>query len=106
MPRTRSLAWSELKVGVVTIVAIIIAVTLILMLTGGKGYFWQRYHLKARFSDVAGLKPGAPVRVAGVEVGSVKDVEFAGQQVDVTLEINTSMRSRITSNSIAYLGSV
>ena len=45
------------------------------MLTGGQGFFWQRYTLKTRFANVAGLKPGSPVRVAGVEVGSVNDVD-------------------------------
>ena len=43
MPRTRSLAWSELKIGVLTIVAIVIAAVTIFMLTGGRGFFWQRY---------------------------------------------------------------
>ena len=39
MPRTRSLAWSELKVGVLTIVALTIAAALIFSLTGAKGFF-------------------------------------------------------------------
>ena len=85
MPRTRSLAWSELKIGVLTIAAMVIAAVTIFMLTGGRGFFWQRYTLKTRFANVAGLKPGSPVRVAGVEVGSVTDVEFAGDQVDVVV---------------------
>ena len=39
------------------------------MLTGGRGFFWQRYTLKTRFANVAGLKAGSPVRVAGVASG-------------------------------------
>ena len=35
------------------------------MLSGESGFFWQRYSLKTMFGDVAGLKAGAPVRVAG-----------------------------------------
>jgi phospholipid/cholesterol/gamma-HCH transport system substrate-binding protein len=107
MPRTRSLAWSELKIGLLTIVAVTIAALTIFMLTGGRGFFWQRYSLKTRFNNVAGLKSGSPVRVAGVEVGSVTSVsDFVGDQVDVVLEVNKSMRQRITSGSIASLGSV
>lgn len=106
MPRTRSLAWAELKVGVLTIVSIIIAATLIFSLTGGRGFFWQRYELKARFSNVAGLNSGSPVRVAGVQVGSVKGVAFAGDQVDVTFQVNKNVQPRITENSTASLGSV
>ena len=106
MPRTRSLAWAELRIGVVTILAIAIAVTTIVLLTGGRGFFWQRYNLKARFTNVAGLNPGSPVRVAGVQVGAVTSVEFAGDQVDVSFEINQSRRALVTTGSTAFLGSV
>jgi phospholipid/cholesterol/gamma-HCH transport system substrate-binding protein len=106
MPRTRSLAWSELKIGVLTIVAISIAALTIFMLTGGRGFFWQQYHLKARFGNVAGLKPGSPVRLAGVEVGSVNEVRLNGSQVDVWLSVNQQYHPDITSTSVATLGSV
>jgi len=107
MPRTRSLAWSELKIGVLTITAIVIAVVTIFMLTGGRGFFWQRYNLKTRFDNVAGLKAGSPVRLAGVEIGTVTSVDdFAGEQIDVAFEVNETARPRITTGSTAYLGSV
>jgi phospholipid/cholesterol/gamma-HCH transport system substrate-binding protein len=107
MPRTRSLAWSELKIGVLTISALVIAAVTIFLLTGGRGFFWQRYELKTRFDNVAGLKSGSPVRVAGVEVGSVTSVDtFVGDQVDVTIQVNKAMRERITTGSTASLGSV
>jgi len=107
MPRTRSLAWAELKVGVLTIVAVVIAAVTVFMLTGSRGFFWQRYNLKTRFENVAGLKSGSPVRVAGVEVGTVTSVDdFVGEQIDVSFEVNKSMRPRITTGSTAYLGSV
>ena len=76
MPRTRSLAWSELKIGLVTVFALVMATLLIFLLSGEGGFFWQRYSLKTVFPNVAGLKAGAPVRVAGVEVGSVTEVEL------------------------------
>jgi len=106
MPRTRSLAWSELKVGVITIAALVIIALTIFTLTGSRGFVWQRYHLKTRFDNVAGLNKGAPVRVAGVEVGQVTDLEFAGEKVDVILELNKEQQSRITTESIAKVGSV
>ena len=106
MPRTRSLAWSELKLGVLTIVALVIAGVTIVLVMGGKGFVWERYWLKTRFTNVAGLKAGSPVRVAGMEVGAVSDVEFAGDQIDVIFQVNKNVRDRITSNSMATLGSV
>jgi phospholipid/cholesterol/gamma-HCH transport system substrate-binding protein len=106
MPRTRSLAWSELRIGLLTITALVIAGVLVFSLTGSKGWFWQRYTLKTRFPNVAGLAKGSPVRVAGVQVGSVKDILFSGEQVDVVFDVNKDIRSRITDKSIASLGSV
>jgi phospholipid/cholesterol/gamma-HCH transport system substrate-binding protein len=106
MPRTRSLAWSELKIGLLTITALAIAMMLVFSLTGGKGWFWQRYTLKTRFPNVAGLATGSPVRVAGVQVGAVKEIVFAGEQVDVVFDVNKKVQERITDKSIAFLGSV
>lgn len=106
MPRTRSLAWSELKIGVLTIVALSIAAVAIFTLTGTKGFFWQRYHLKTRFPNAIGLSVGSPVRIAGVEVGSVKAIEIAGEEVDLVLEVNKEHRNQITTASVAKLGSI
>src|SRR6187401_531496 len=106
MPRTRSLAWSELKIGALTITAIVIAAVTVFLLTGGTGFFWQRYSLKTRFPNVAGLNPGSPVRLAGVQIGSVSEVQLAGEQVDVTFQVNKKYGQQITTSSIAKLGSV
>jgi phospholipid/cholesterol/gamma-HCH transport system substrate-binding protein len=84
MPRTRSLAWAELKIGMLTIFALVMAGILIFAVGGGS-FFWQQYHLKAVFPNVAGLKGGSPVRLAGVEVGSVNSVRFAGRGVELWL---------------------
>jgi phospholipid/cholesterol/gamma-HCH transport system substrate-binding protein len=106
MPRTRSLAWSELKIGLLTIAALVIFAITVFMVTGGKGFFWQRYTLKTTFGNAAGLKPGSPVRLAGVEVGSVQSVSILKDQVDVTFQVNKQWRDQITTESVARLGSV
>jgi phospholipid/cholesterol/gamma-HCH transport system substrate-binding protein len=106
MPRTRSLAWSELKIGLVTVFALFMATWLIFLLSGEGGFFWQRYSLKTVFPNVAGLKEGAPVRVAGVEKGSVTSVELIGDRVEVVVEIARDMQSLVTDMSVASLGSV
>ena len=36
----------------------------------------QRYELIADFEDATGLKPKAPIRIAGVKIGEVKDVSL------------------------------
>ena len=47
MPRTRSLAWAELKFGIIAVFAIAMAAVLIFAVGGGGGFFWQNYPLKA-----------------------------------------------------------
>lgn len=106
MPRTRSQAWSELKIGVISIAAIVITIVTVFLLTGGSGFWWQRYSLKSRFVNVAGLNPGSPVRLAGVEIGAVTEVQLVGEQVDVVFEVNKKFQPQITDRSIARLGAV
>lgn len=107
MPRTRSLAWSELKIGIVAVAAITLAIMIIVAVGGAGGsLFASRYELNTKFPDVKGLKSGAVVRVAGVEVGKVSDIDFSGAEVQVRLEVLEEMQSRITTESRASIGSL
>lgn len=107
MPRTRSLAWSELKIGIVAIVALALLALIVVAVGGEGGYWWQRYPLKTRFNDVQGLKAGAVVRLSGKEIGTVKSVEFSsGRQIEVTFEVRKEIREFITTESIAEVGAL
>ena len=106
MPRTRSLAWSELKIGVMAVIAIALTAILVISVGGASGFAWQRYSLKTMFDNVQGLKSGAIVRVAGVEVGKVTDVKLQGPAVEVDLAVKKENQSRITTDSRATIGSM
>jgi len=106
MPRTRSLAWAELKIGILAVVALFLAAMIIIAVGGQSGFSWQRYELKTKFDNVQGLKSGAIVRVAGVEVGKVTDVSFSGAAVQITLSVRKDMQQRITTDSRASIGSL
>jgi phospholipid/cholesterol/gamma-HCH transport system substrate-binding protein len=106
MPRTRSLAWSELKIGVMAVAALALTAVLVIAVGGASGFAWERYDLKTNFANVQGLKSGAIVRVAGVEVGKVTKVELSGTGVDVHLSIKKENQSRVTTESFASIGSM
>lgn len=106
MPRTRSLAWAELKFGLIAVFALTMAAVLIFAVGGSGGFFWQNYPLKVRFDNVAGLKEGSPVRVAGVEVGSVSKVVLGAGGVEVWFDIKDEMRPLVTNESVASIGSI
>jgi phospholipid/cholesterol/gamma-HCH transport system substrate-binding protein len=106
MPRTRSIAWSQLKVGVVGIISAILAVIIIVAIGGQGGFFWERYPLKMQFHDVFGLKTGAVVRLSGKDVGTVTSVEFSGAVVEVGFEVSKKVRPLITDGSVGTVGSL
>jgi phospholipid/cholesterol/gamma-HCH transport system substrate-binding protein len=100
------LAWSELKIGILAVGALSLATLLIVAVGGQTGFAWQRYNLTTKFDNVQGLKSGAIVRVAGVEVGKVTDVDFSGAAVEVKLSLKKEMQSRVTTDSRASIGSL
>ena len=106
MPRTRSLAWSELKIGVMAVAALALTAMIVVAVGGASGFAWERYSLKTSFENVQGLKSGAIVRVAGVEVGKVTDVRLSGTGVEVLLSIKKENQSRVTTESRASIGSM
>ena len=47
----------------------------------------QTYEIQADFDSASGLKPGAAVEIAGVEVGRVKTIRLRGDRAAVSLAI-------------------
>lgn len=63
---------SALKVGILTIIALVILVTSINWLKGRSMSAGER--IEITFSDVAGLRPGATVQIMGLRVGQVEEI--------------------------------
>ena len=106
MPRTRSIVWSELKLGIVGVVALVLAAMIIVAVGGEGGFFPERYPLKARFADAQGLTGGALVRLSGKDVGTVLSAEFQGADIEITMELNEGVRHLVTTQSVATIGSL
>ena len=70
------------------IVAALTAASIAAVLLVNRGMFESTYPLHARFADAAGVDPGTPVMLAGVDVGSVGTVRLAGNGVDTVLNVN------------------
>ena len=106
--KKKALTWSELRVGLLVIASLaILAFSALVIGTGSP--FARTYRVKALMKDVNGLKPSAPVRLGGVEVGTVEDVAFAegaGGLVEVTMKLDRRVQGRVTTESQANLGSL
>ena len=90
---------TELLVGLFMIIGITCLTYLSIKLgrmeiIGDKGY-----KLYAEFSEIGGLKNGASVEIAGVEVGRVKNISLSDYQAKIELQINSGVK--IQEDSIA-----
>ena len=50
------------------------------------------YHLRARFSNIGDLKPRAPVKVAGVTIGSVETIRLVDYDAEVELAVDRTVQ--------------
>ena len=72
MPSQQEVQWSQLKVGVLVIVALVALTALIFLMSGSTGgIFAGKITLRSYFENAAGLKVGAPVNLEGVTIGNV-----------------------------------
>lgn len=76
MKRSTPITWSELRVGILVLVGLILTVLAVFTLGGRSGLFAEKYTLYTAMPSVSGLQSGAPVRLAGVNVGTVEEVRF------------------------------
>jgi phospholipid/cholesterol/gamma-HCH transport system substrate-binding protein len=109
MKRTGKIKWGNMKIGIV----ISIAVAAILYSSfsgGGVSIFTPKDELVAYFSTVNGLLKGASIRLSGVEVGTVKSVEFVNldpeRRIKVVMRVRESVWPLITEDSKVQLGTI
>lgn len=107
----REPGWSELKVGIITVVAILLLAVLILRVEQRQGIFSKGAMISAHLKDLKGLRLGSPVQFSGVEIGSVKDFKFENDgSVILTMSVKRSVRpliktsSRMSIESMGVLG--
>ena len=107
MPSQRQIRWSELRVGLVVVFASITLGVLIFLMTGASGLFTQKITLLAYFDNAEGLRGGAPVRLAGVDIGNVTDIRVVPERlespVQVTMRVNTRYQDAMRTSSVAML---
>src|SRR5271157_1698590 len=73
MAQRKQLTWSELRVGLFVLVGLLILAVGIFYVTGA-GVFGPKYRIKTYLPEVSGLSTGAPVRLDGVEIGTVDQI--------------------------------
>jgi phospholipid/cholesterol/gamma-HCH transport system substrate-binding protein len=95
----------DFRVGVFVLTAAVVLGIVLFTIGTGRHLFGESYHPVARFPDIAGLAVGAPVRLAGVTVGTVTRIavpeELQARTIEVALAIDRTVQSRIREDSVA-----
>ena len=79
------------KVGVFVIGLSVTILLAVFILSGSSELLQDRYILHGKWEDVAGLKEGAVVRLAGWDVGEVKSIEFSSSLEQRELTVGMSI---------------
>ena len=99
----------EIKVGLFVAIAFILLAVVIFSISDF--YTVQpQYALRVRFNFAGGMQAGAPVRLAGVNVGEVKYVRLfrdeAGQKMQAEAGIEVSKEAVIEEDAVAYVNTL
>ena len=81
MAQKKQVTLSQTKVGILVTVALVLFAALILQRSWGIHLFQTTADLITYLPDVGGLKPGAPVWLAGIEIGRVSAVSLVSPEV-------------------------
>jgi len=100
----KQLRWSKLKVGLVLTLALLILVVAVFFAANIQSLLISKVELKIQFTDVMGLRKGAPVWILGIEEGSVKNIKLdPAYGVVVTVSVNRSSLKFVSKQSQATI---
>jgi len=94
---------NETKIGIMVSVVVLLLAALTFK-TADFDFNSKGYTVKAQFSDVDGVDTNAPVRLNGLEVGHVKDVEISyGDKTVMELTLWIQEKAKLTKGTQAYI---
>ncbi len=103
MKRSNQIGWAQVRGGVFILLALIFFAGGVLLMGQKTKMFVNKGTVRIVMSDVVGLKVGAPVWLAGVDVGLVTDILFAdpknSNEVSIDIEVDTDALKKIGSDS-------
>lgn len=106
MASQQRVKWAELRAGIVASVSMIIAATLIVLLTTQSSLFKGQFTLRTYMQDSAGMAANAEVHLNGIKVGRIQDIKLSGahdprRTVEIDMQIRKEFLSQIPEDSRA-----
>src|SRR5581483_9638307 len=94
--------WSQLKVGLIALIAIAITATLVFLLTSSKGVLTHNVPLRTYMDDASAMQEGTPVRLNGITIGYVDALRLTNnpkQPVEFIMMVNEETLKEIPVDS-------
>ncbi|MBS1555179.1 MAG: MCE family protein [Bacteroidetes bacterium] len=96
---------NNIKLGAFTLAGLTFIIITLYMIGSSRNLFSSNFEVTARFHTVNGLMVGNNVRVSGIDVGTVRRIDFIDDtSVLVVMVIEKKVRKFIKKNSIASVG--
>src|SRR6202165_4151006 len=80
---------------------------LIFLMSGTGGWFTSKIRLRSYVGHAGGLREGAPVRLAGVDIGNVTTVRIVNGKpltpVEIMMKVNTKYKFNLRKDSVTIL---
>lgn len=101
------MAAREVKVGLFVLTGFVLLSVVVFLIGDERSLFEPKEGYVAVFDDVEGLKRGSPVRMGGIDVGSVRSIEYSekvdDKQLYVKMSIVANAATRIREDSRATI---
>ncbi len=95
----------ELTVGSIVLAASLLFVTHIYAIRVGLGFSTQKHSYAAKFNNVEGISVGSPVKIGGVKIGEVSDINLDKEFFLVTVNIKIQSDIKIPKDSSIMVAS-
>jgi len=105
MPQRKEIKWSQLRVGILVAISLVVLAVGVFLISGQMGFLSRRYTLKAYLSEASGLREGSQVQLAGIPIGNVEAIRVSSstdplRAVEIDMRVPKRYQGQIRADSV------
>jgi len=105
MPQRKEIKWSQLRVGILVAISLVVLAVGVFLISGQVGFLSRKYTLKAYFSEASGLREGSQVQLAGIPIGNVEAIRVSSyteplRAVEIDMKVPKRYQDQIRADSV------
>jgi phospholipid/cholesterol/gamma-HCH transport system substrate-binding protein len=97
--------FKTIRLGLFVLIGTVLLILALYLIGNKQNLFGDTFRISARFYNVNGLMQGNNVRFAGIDIGTVENIEIiSDSSVKVTMVVEKNIRQFIKKNAVASVG--